>query len=148
MVGVEVGAVKARLHRARETLRRRLAPLSRTAGSVECGKENFVTEDDKLRAVLREWEAPEPNPAMDARVMTAWRGARRPAWKNIWTARVSIPVPVLAALLLVAALLLLKFGMASPREVAPATGGYLTQLSGFQPVPNGEARVITVKEAQ
>jgi DNA-directed RNA polymerase specialized sigma24 family protein len=27
VVGVEVGAVKARLHRARETLRRRLAPL-------------------------------------------------------------------------------------------------------------------------
>jgi RNA polymerase sigma-70 factor (ECF subfamily) len=27
IVGVEVGAVKARLHRARETLRRRLAPM-------------------------------------------------------------------------------------------------------------------------
>lgn len=33
IVGVEVGAVKARLHRARETLRRRLAPLvDRQAG--------------------------------------------------------------------------------------------------------------------
>jgi hypothetical protein len=110
-----------------------------------------VTEDDKLRAVLREWEAPEPNPAMDARVMAAWRGTRRPAWKSIWTARVSIPVPVLAALLLAAALLLLKFSVMRPADVSPAqAGGYVTQLNatGFQPVPNGEARVITVKEAQ
>lgn len=108
-------------------------------------------EDDKLRAVLREWEAPEPNPAMDARVRAAWRGAHRPAWKSIWTARISIPVPVLAALLLVAALLLMKFGVARPTEVAPSgSGNFVTQgnASGFQPVPNGEARVITVKEAQ
>jgi hypothetical protein len=108
-------------------------------------------EDDKLRAVLREWEAPAPSPAMDARVRAAWRGAHRPAWKSIWTARVSIPVPVLAALLLVAAFLLMKFSVARPTEVAPShTGGFVTQgdASGFQPVPNGEARVITVKEAQ
>jgi len=106
-------------------------------------------DDDKLRAVLREWEAPEPHPAMDARVRAAWRGLRQPAWKRIWRARVSIPVPILAALLLVAALLLMKFGVARPTAVAPSqTGGYVTQLNatGFQPVPNGEARVITVKE--
>ena len=108
-------------------------------------------EDDKLRAILREWEAPEPSPAMDARVRAAWRGLHRPAWKSIWTMRVSVPVPVLAALLLVAALLLLKFGMARPTEVAPSqTGGFVTQgnASGFQPVPNGEARVITVQEGR
>ena len=28
-------------------------------------------EDDKLRAILREWEAPDPNPGMDARVRAA-----------------------------------------------------------------------------
>jgi len=57
----------------------------------------------------------------------------------------------LAALLMIAALLLLKFGMVRPIEVAPAAaGGYVTQGSaaGFQPVPNGEARVITVQEAR
>jgi hypothetical protein len=108
-------------------------------------------EDDKLRAVLREWEAPAPDPAMDARVRAAWRALRQPAWRRIWTARVSIPVPVLAALLLVAALLLMKFSVVRPTEVAPSqTGGFVTQgnARGFQPVPNGEARVITVKEAQ
>jgi hypothetical protein len=109
-------------------------------------------EDDKLRAVLREWEAPEPNPAMDARVRAVWRASHPPGWKRIWTARVSVPVPVLAALLLIAALLLAKFGAArrSTAETPSGHGGYVTQLNatGFQPVPNGEARVITVKEAR
>jgi hypothetical protein len=109
-------------------------------------------EDDKLRAVLREWEAPEPKPEMDARVRAAWRASHPAAWKRIWTARVSMPVPVLAALLLIAAFLLAKFGTPrrSTAETPSQPGGYVTQLNaaGFQPVPNGEARVITVKEAR
>jgi hypothetical protein len=109
-----------------------------------------VTEDDKLRAVLRAWEAPEPNPEMDARVRAGWRALHPPAWKRIWSARVTVPVPVLAALLLIAALILVKFGAArrSAAEAPSGPGSYVTQLnpSGFQPVPNGEARVITVKE--
>jgi hypothetical protein len=109
-------------------------------------------EDDKLRGVLRAWEAPEPNPEMDARVRAAWRASHPPGWKRVWTARVSVPVPVLAALLLLAAFLLVKFGATrrSPAETPSGHGGYVTQLNatGFQPVPNGEARVITVKEAQ
>ena len=109
-------------------------------------------EDDKLRGVLRAWEAPEPNPEMDARVRAAWRALHPPGWKRIWTARVSVPVPVLAALLLLAAFLLVKFGATrrSTAETPSGHGGYVTQLNatGFQPVPNGEARVITVKEAQ
>jgi hypothetical protein len=115
-------------------------------------KEEFVMEDDKLHAILREWEAPEPNPGMDARVRAAWRASHPAAWKRIWTARVSMPVPVLAALLLIAAFLLAKFGTPrrSTAETPSQPGGYVTQLNaaGFQPVPNGEARVITVKEAR
>jgi hypothetical protein len=109
-------------------------------------------EDDKLRAVLRAWEAPEPNPEMDARVRAVWRASHPPGWKRIWTARVSVPVPVLAALLLIAALLLMRFGAArrSTAETPSGQGGSVTQLNatGFQPVPNGEARVITVKEVR
>jgi len=109
-------------------------------------------EEDKLRAVLREWEAPVPNPAMDARVRAAWRAAHPRGWKRIWTARVSVPVPVLAALLLIAAFLLVKLSTArrSTAETPSGHGAYVTELNatGFQPVPNGEARVITVKEAQ
>jgi len=89
---------------------------------------------------------------MDARVRAVWRASHPPGWKRIWTARVSVPVPVLAALLLIAALLLAKFGAArrSTAETPSGHGGYVTQLNatGFQPVPNGEARVITVKEAR
>jgi hypothetical protein len=109
-------------------------------------------EDDKLRAVLREWEGPAPNPEMDARVRAAWRASHPPAWKRIWMARVSMPVPVLAVLLLIAAFLLVKFGVVrrSTAETPSGQGSYVTQVhdSGFQPVPNGEALVITVKEAR
>jgi hypothetical protein len=115
-------------------------------------KEECVMDDDKLRAVLRAWEAPEPNPEMDARVRAAWRALHPPGWKRIWTARISVPVPVLAMLLLIAALLAVKYGAArrSTAETPSRPGSYVTQLNaaGFQPVPNGEARVITVKEAQ
>jgi len=108
-------------------------------------------DDDKLRAVLREWEAPEPSLEMDARVRAAWRASHPGLWKRIWMARVSVPVPVLAMLLLIAAFLLVKFGVARSAPKAPSeAGGYVTRLntSGFQPVPNGEARIITVNEAQ
>ena len=58
----------------------------------------------------------------------------------------------LAALLLIAALLLMRFGAArrSTAETPSGQGGSVTQLNatGFQPVPNGEARVITVKEVR
>jgi hypothetical protein len=102
-------------------------------------------EDDQLRSVLRQWEAPDPNPEMDARVHLAWRTSRPRLWKSMWTARVSVPVPVLALLLLIAAFLVVKFGI-----VSPAASRYASSLdaAGFQPMPNGEARVITVQEAQ
>jgi hypothetical protein len=110
-----------------------------------------MMDDDKLRAILREWEAPHPNPEMDARVRAAWRASHPALWKRVWTARVSVPVPVFAALLLIAALLALKFGVApSAPKAPPEATGFITRLNatGFQPVPNGEAQVITVKESQ
>jgi hypothetical protein len=88
---------------------------------------------------------------MDARIRAAWRSSRPRLWKRIWSARVSVPVPVLVVLLLIAAFLAVKFELARSTVDAPSeAGGYVTHLNanGFQPVPNGEARVITVKEAQ
>ncbi len=109
-----------------------------------------MKENDDLRAVLREWEAPEPSPEMDGRVLAAWHGARPRVWRRIWTARVSVPIPVLAALLLVAAFLVVRLGAVRPPAAPADSGTYVTRLNGtgFQPVPNGEARVITAKEAQ
>jgi hypothetical protein len=120
------------------------APRSQVGGTMP-RKEESVMDDDKLRDILRQWEAPDPNPELDARVRAAWRASRPRLWKRIWTARVSVPVPVLAVLLLIAAFLALKFAVVG----APA-GGYAISrdATGFLPMPNGEARVITVTEAQ
>ena len=108
-----------------------------------------MNEQDPLRPLLQEWEAPEPSAALDARVRAAYRAGRRPTfWERLWSFRVSIPVPVLAAaVLLIAAGLWLERRSIPPQRpvpVAPAAGGYLTRLetAGFQPLPDGEIRVI------
>jgi hypothetical protein len=110
-----------------------------------------MMDDEQLRSVLREWNAPEPDAAMDQRIHSAWRESHPGTWKRIWSARISVPVPILAALLLIAMVLWFKLGPSRSATVAPAeTGGYVTQLNatGFQPAPNGEARIVTVKETQ
>lgn len=108
-----------------------------------------MNEQDPLRSLLQEWEAPEPSAALDARVRAAYRAVRRPTfWERLWSIRVSIPAPVLAAavLLMVAGLWLERRSMPPqrPAPAAPAAGGYLTRLeaAGFQPLPDGEIRVI------
>lgn len=115
-----------------------------------------MTEFDPLRPVLREWEAPEPPLGMDARVRAAYRTARpASSWRRIWSVRVSVPAPVLAALLLVIAALLLQFRSAPPAPrpalrldstlvALPGGQGYVTRLdaTGFQPLPDGAARVV------
>jgi hypothetical protein len=109
----------------------------------------IVNERDALRSLLREWEAPEPSAALDARVREAYRAGRRPTlWARLWSFQVSIPVPVLAAavLLIVAGLWLERWSVPPqrPAPVAPAAGEYMTRLeaAGFQPLPDGEVRVI------
>src|ERR1051325_3904494 len=107
-------------------------------------------EQDPLRAVLREWEAPEPSSAMDAKALAAFRSARRqPWWQRLWSFRVTIPIPVLAALLIVmAAGLWLQFRSrpqgAQPASVAPSGPRDMTRIetARFKPLPDGATRVI------
>ena len=103
-----------------------------------------MIDPDPLRDLLREWDAPEPSPELDSRVAAAYRAAiRRTPW---WRARISIPVPALAAMVLLAvAVYLLQFRSAPPPPPQP---GIVTQLNGtgFVPLPNGEARIVSVKE--
>lgn len=110
-----------------------------------------MKENDPLHSVLREWAAPEPPAGLDARVGAAYRAAYRPSlWRRVWSVRVTIPVPVLAALLLVAAALWLQFRSGPPERPTvaspqpPPEGGYLSRLetTGFQPLPDGAVRVI------
>ncbi len=50
-----------------------------------------MKEHDPLNSVLREWEAPDPSSAVDARVRAAYRSAHRPSlWRRIWSAQVTI----------------------------------------------------------
>jgi hypothetical protein len=117
-----------------------------------------MNQRDPMRELLREWQSPEPGAELDERVTEAYRAAfplvkSRPAWRRLLGAKISIPVPVLlAAVALVALFLWLRpsrapSAPAAARNTAPAV---LTQLngSGFQPLPNGEARVVAVKETR
>lgn len=111
-----------------------------------------MKEHDPLNSVLREWEAPEPSGALDARVRAAYRALHRPSlWRRVWSARVSIPVPVLGALLLLmmmTAAWWLPFRprppALQPEPVAAPVGGYVTRIetAGFKPLPDGATRVI------
>lgn len=104
-----------------------------------------MIDQDPLRRVLREWEAPETPATLDAKALHAFRASRRPPiWQRFWTFRVSIPVPVLAvALLLIAASVWMAQRNAPPSRPA-APSGYITRLesAGFQPLPDGATRVI------
>lgn len=106
-------------------------------------------EEDPLSPLLREWRAPDPPAGIDTRMLAAFRqraAGRQNWWAMIWSTRVSIPVPVLAALLLLvcAAAVWLR----RPVEPPPVAGGYITRLEvvGFQPLRDGPARVIRRKE--
>jgi hypothetical protein len=108
-------------------------------------------DSDPLHAVLSEWEAPPPPAPLDARVLAAYRATARPTlWMRIWSFRVSIPVPVLAALLLViSAAFWLQFrSRPTAPQAAPSTAGYMTRLetAGYRPLPDGAVRVIRAGE--
>jgi hypothetical protein len=111
-----------------------------------------MNENDRLNSLLREWEAPEPAPALDARVRASYRQAVRPSmWQRLWSARVSIPAPVFAAaLLLIAAGIWLQTRSGPPAPAVPAPQGYVTRLdsAGFQPLPDGAVRVIRSGEVK
>lgn len=111
-----------------------------------------MKEHDPLNTLLREWEAPETPPALDARVSAAYQEAIRPTlWQWLWSFRISIPVPVLAAaLLLVAIGVWLQSRSGSPAVPPPASPGYVTRLESaeFQPLPNGATRVIRSGEVK
>jgi len=108
-----------------------------------------MNEKDAFRSLLHEWEAPDPSPALEARVRAAYRARRRPTlWERLWSFRVSIPAPVLvAAAFLIAAGFWLEWRPVPPQNPAPsspAAGGYMTRLetAGFEPLPDGEIRII------
>lgn len=107
-----------------------------------------MNEEDRLRSLLREWQAPEPPSALDQRVRAHFRDLHPSLWRRIWTTRISVPLPVMAAAMLaLAAVLWLALRPASPATVAPRPNyAHKTESAGFQPLPNGAAHVIEMKE--
>lgn len=110
-----------------------------------------MTERDPLNTLLREWKAPpEAAPGVDDRVVEAYRAAFPPRTRasgGFWKMRVSVPVPILLAAIVVFALLL--WFRATPAPSAPSNAGEIvTRLTatGFEPLPNGEARIVPIKE--
>lgn len=115
-----------------------------------------MKEPDPLDALLQEWKSPEPAADLDQRVIAGYRSAVRqpqsspPIWSRFWTLRISVPAPafVMAALVIVALFLWLRPSVA---PAAPAqASGVVTRLNidGFQPLPNGEARIVPAAEVR
>jgi hypothetical protein len=107
-----------------------------------------MMENDSLKNLLREWQAPEPPADLDARMRAAYRAEYRPSpWKVFWMTRISVPAPALAVLAILVFALFLQF-RSGPAPVAPrADRGYVTRMeaTGFQPLPDGAARVVAVE---
>ena len=107
-----------------------------------------MMENDLLKHILKEWRAPEPGTAMDTRLRAAYCDVYRPSpWKLFWMTRISVPAPALAVLAILVLAMFLQF-RSGPAPVAPrADRGYVTRMeaTGFHPLPNGAARVVTVE---
>jgi hypothetical protein len=106
-----------------------------------------MSENDPLRAVLREWQTPEPSAGLDERLRAGFRAVQAPSpWSRFWQARITVPVPVLAAAMVLLALVwVIGF---RPSPPAPARRpGLMTRLeaTGFHAVPDGVALVEDVK---
>jgi hypothetical protein len=89
---------------------------------------------------------------MDRNIVAAYRSAVRPRaslWQRFLTRRVSIPAPVLLAAAVTIAAMVIWLGRPAHPAPLPETHGVVTQLNarGFQPLPDGEARIIPAAEA-
>jgi hypothetical protein len=115
-----------------------------------------MKERDPLDALLREWKLPEPNGELDRRVMEAYRSTKYSGqayarlWRQFWAMRVSIPAPVLLAVVLVvvALILWLRTSVFSAPSYEPSAVVTRLNVTGFKPLPNGVARVVPAMDVQ
>jgi hypothetical protein len=107
-------------------------------------------EDDELARLLRAWKDPEPAPHLEARAVETWRterAASRPSWRRVLKTSVRVPVPLLAALVLI---WLVSVGLnlrAAPARPSAGTADRNAGLLGFEPLPAPRLLVRT-KEVQ
>jgi hypothetical protein len=95
----------------------RLLPFRLRRGATGNDNEQHPNKphaDLELRALLREWEAPSVSRGAEARLLAAFRdeAQRRPSlWQSLLAARVSVPIPLAACV--VVALMLLASALAT-----------------------------------
>jgi hypothetical protein len=110
-----------------------------------------VIEDDELQALLRtQWKAPEPNIAMDWRIISAYKSVRPPsAWARFWMVRISVPAPVLIAVIVAIIGLFVWIRPGANPVMAPLpTLTTRVNAIGFEPLPDGEVRVVKASEVR
>jgi hypothetical protein len=95
--------------------------------------------DPELEGLIRRWSPPNPSADFDRRMVTRFRSARgwRFRWRRFLEARLSVPIPLVVAMLLVAACL--------PLFLLRKTGGPRERMAGFEPVASPQ---ITIARAE
>ena len=98
--------------------------------------------DPELQRLVRRWSPPPPSPDLDDRMMARFRSARgwRGGLRRLLHARLSVPLPLVAAGLLVAVCLLLM----SLRN--PGSPG--ARMAGFEPVASPQWTVVRAEVTQ
>lgn len=77
-----------------------------------------MSQDPDLPRLLPHWQPPDPPAAMDDRVLASYRQhlLQVPLWRRLWTARIAVPLPLAAAMLL--ATIGLVFWLRAPERTA------------------------------
>jgi|HubBroStandDraft_1064217.scaffolds.fasta_scaffold167306_2 hypothetical protein len=104
--------------------------------------------DPELQRLIRQWTPPEPSAQLDSRMIRRYRtsdsvtraGGWRAIWRRFLRARLSVPMPAVAVLLLIAGcLVLLSLRKADgPRQ----------RMDGFEPVALPQINVTRAEVAQ
>jgi|SRR5271157_1383614 len=99
-------------------------------------------DDLQLHELLREWEAPNAPPSLEARVL----GRRVAWWRFLLTGQIRVPVPVglaaAAALIAMGVVVARDRGRGAVQPPPPETARAIFNLKDFQPVQNARVRVI------
>lgn len=98
----------------------------------------MIERDEPLQKVLRQWEAPAPDPRLDERVWTSFRlsaASQRRRWTRKW-------LPLAAGVLLCAGLAMHLMKSPGPAEFRSVSIETTADATGFTPVPDGAITVV------
>jgi len=88
----------------------------------------MMDHDPEIQSLIRQWTPPDASPDLDGRMLDRFH-SRRSFWRRRVSVRLSIPVPALAA-----ALVLLLAGAAWIGLEARARASFRDRMGGFEPV--------------